>query len=243
MSEIEGRTVVITGAASGIGRALALGFVADGARVVGGDRDAAGLDRLRESGVIVQTTDVSVDADVRGLVERATAETGRLDVLFNNAGYGSRTRIENLADDEFEKMMAVHTFGTLYGLRAAIPMMRAQGYGRVINTLSRGAEAVAPGGSAYGAAKAAMFALTRVAAEEVADADILVNGLIPGPTNTAIWGRDMPALQAPEVVYPTAHFLATLPADGPRGKVFWDLKEYALFAPKNQETLRALRRS
>jgi hypothetical protein len=64
--------------------------------------------------------------------------------------------------------------------------------------------------------------------------DILVNGLIPGPTNTAIWGRDMPQLQSPDVVYPTARMLATLPEGGPSGRVFWDEKVYPLMDPENR---------
>ncbi len=111
--------------------------------------------------------------------------------------------------------------------------MRAQGYGRIVNTLSRAAEVAASKGSAYSAAKAALWALTRTAAKETADTDILVNGLIPGPTNTAIWGRDMPHMQGPEVSYPTALMLATLPADGPRGEVFWNEKPYPLMDPAN----------
>ena len=79
-----------------------------------------------------------------------------------------------------------------------------------------------------GSAKAGLWAATRSAARECADTDILVNGLIPGPTNTAIWGRDMPQLQAPEAVYPTARMLASLPAGGPSGQVFWDEKPYPL---------------
>ena len=127
----------------------------------------------------------------------------------------------------------MHLFGCANGMRAAIPVMRAQSYGRIINTVSRNAEADVPGTSAYAAAKAGMWAASRVAAREVDDADILINMLIPGPTNTAIWGRDMPKLQAPAVTYPTAKMLATLPADGPTGTVFWDEKAYPLFHPDN----------
>ena len=233
MSAIEGRTVVITGAGSGIGKALAEGFLRDGARVVAADIDPSGLESLQRDGAHVLRTDVASDDAVRAMLARAVDETGRLDVLFNNAGIGSRTRVEDLAPDEFERMLRIHLFGTVYGMRAAIPVMRAQGYGRIVNTISRGAEAARPGNAAYGAAKAGMYVVTRSAAEEVADADILINALIPGPTNTAIWGRDMPQLQKPEVVYPTALFLATLPAGGPRGRVFWNEKEYTLFHPDN----------
>lgn len=154
-------------------------------------------------------------------------------MLFNNAGYGQARRIEDLESDEFEHLVRVHVFGTVYGMRAAIPIMRGQNHGRIVNTLSRAAELCRAGSGAYSAAKAALWAVTRVAAEETRDADVLVNGLIPGPTNTAIWGRDMPHLQPPEAVWPTARMLATLPRGGPTGQVFWNEKPYALMDPAN----------
>jgi len=162
------------------------------------------------------------------LAHDALARFGRIDVLFNNAGLGWRRRIDGIPPGDFEQMIAVHLFGTYHGLRAVLPAMRAQGHGRVINTLSRGAEAQAPGWAAYAAAKAGMLALTRVAAAECAGADILVNGMIPGPTRTGMMHGDN--LQAPEAVVPGARWLATLPAGGPTGKVYWNMKEYRLFA-------------
>lgn len=233
MTELEGRTVVVTGAASGIGRALAEGFLRGGARVVAADVQASGLVPLREKGALIQHTDVRLREQVEALIERARSETGRVDALFNNAGIGDRGRIEELAPGQLERMIEIHLYGTIWGMRAAIPVMRAQNYGRIVNTLSRAAEISAPGSGAYSAAKAGMWAATRAAAAETADADILVNGLIPGPTNTAIWGRDMPRLQPPEVVYPTARMLATLPAGGPTGQVFWNEKPYPLMDPAN----------
>jgi len=230
---LSGRTIVITGAGSGIGRAFAEGFLEEGARVVAADIRTEGLAELESLGALTQKTDVSSREQVDALIERAIAKTGRIDVLFNNAGYGSRTRIEDLDPGEFERMIEVHVFGTVHGLRAALPHMRAAGYGRIINTLSRAAEISGPGDSAYSSAKAAIWALTRGAANETADVDILVNGLIPGPTNTGIWGRDMPKLQPPSVVYPTARMLATLPADGPSGQVFWDELPYPLMDSGN----------
>jgi NAD(P)-dependent dehydrogenase (short-subunit alcohol dehydrogenase family) len=231
---LKGQTVVITGAGSGIGRAFALGFLTDGARVVAGDIRPDGLAELRERGAITQQTDVSIRGEVEALIVRARDETGRIDALFNNAGYGSRKKISDLDEGEFERMIAVHLYGAVYGMRYVIPIMREQGRGRIINTLSRAAEVSGPGDSAYSAAKAAIWATTRSAARECRDVDILVNGLIPGPTNTGIWGRDMPQMQSPDVVYPTARMLATLPPGGPSGRVFWDEREYPLMDPSNE---------
>jgi NAD(P)-dependent dehydrogenase (short-subunit alcohol dehydrogenase family) len=232
-SGIEGRTVVITGAASGLGRAWAEGFLRDGARVVAADIRDEGLAALAEAGALTRVTDVRSREQVRDLVEQATRETGRLDALFNNAGFGSRTAVAELAEGEFERMIEVHLYGTLYGMRFAIPVMREQGRGRIVNTLSRAAEVCGGLDSAYSAAKAGIWAATRCAARECAQSDILINGLIPGPTNTGIWGRDMPQLQPPEVSYPTARMLATLPAGGPTGRVFWNEREYPLMDPAN----------
>jgi len=119
-------------------------------------------------------------------------------------------------------------------VRAALPVMRAQGYGRIINTLSRGAESKTAGWSSYGSAKAAMFTLTRVASTEAADggADILVNGMVPGPTQSGMMKGE--GLQTPEAVYPGARWLATLPADGPTGQVFWNMKPYQMFQERTQ---------
>ena len=105
--------------------------------------------------------------------------------------------------------------------------MRRQGRGRIINTVSRGAEAQASGWSAYGSAKAALFALTRIAAAEAADAGILINGMIPGPTRSGMMTG--PNLHESEAVYPGALWLATLPSGGPTGEIFWNRKPYALF--------------
>ena len=124
-------------------------------------------------------------------------------------------------------MCALHLFGAICAMRAALPIMRAAGYGRVINTISRGAEADRD--VAYAAAKSALWAAGRGAARETADTDILVNSLIPGPTNTPIWGRDMSHLQPASAVYPTVRLMATLPAGGASGQAYFWEKRYPLF--------------
>ncbi len=227
MTTIEGKTVVITGAGSGIGFACAEGFLADGARVLGVDNKADRLEALASKGALTMTADVSDDAAMRAMVGKAVEETGRIDVLFNNAGMGSGKRIEDFSDGEFEHFMAVHVFGAVYAMRAAVPHMRRQKYGRIISTVSRGAESTR--GAAYNAAKAALWSVSRCLAHEVAEDNILVNALIPGPTNTRIFGKDMPHLQSAEKVYPTVRMMATFDEGGPSGKVFFWEKEYPMF--------------
>jgi len=229
MGELDGKTVVITGAASGIGLACAEGFLGDGARVLGADINQEGLKGLEAKGAMTMAVDVADRTQVNAMVQGAVDKTGRIDVLMNNAGYAIFTRVEDYDEGEYERMIAVHVFGAIYGMHAAIPHMRRQKHGRIINMISRGAEAAVAGLSAYSSAKAALWAVTRCTALEVADTDILVNAMIPGPTDTAIWPRPRPELQKPSAVYPTAKMLATLPQGDASGKVFWDKKQYPLF--------------
>lgn len=229
---IRGRVVIVTGAASGIGRALATNFTRDGALVVAVDRNSDGLDIMRadcQGHIDTLVGDVTDAAVLETAVARALTRHGRVDVLVNNAGFGLRRSIRDLAEGEFESVYAVHVLGGLYGIRAVSHVMASQGYGRIVSVISRAAEACQPGNAAYASAKAALWAVSRVAAAELVEQGILVNCLIPGMTNTAIWGRARPELQSPDRVYPTALALATLPAEGPSGRAFWDLAEYPLF--------------
>ena len=231
---IEGKTIVITGAANGIGRAWAEMFTAEGAKVIACDKDEEKLQELTKMEVTTVVADVSKSKEVEGLIHSAIKETGKIDALFNNAGMGFGYKLEDSPDGGFEHHVAVHLFGTVYGMKYAIPYMREQGYGRIINTISRNAETDVPTTSAYAAAKAGIWSASRVAAKEVAETDILINMLIPGPTNTKIWGKEMSHLQDPEETYPTAKMLALLEKGGQSGKVFWDEKEYPMFSEENE---------
>lgn len=224
-------TVVITGAGSGIGQALSRGFLNDGVNLVAVDRYGEGLKSLAAQGAKTAIVDVSDPAQVQGMVDLALEAFGRLDVLINNAAVGFKTLISDDEPDQFEGVIRINLFGPYYGLRSAMRVMRRQGFGRIINLLSRAAEGSGPGLYAYGCSKAALFALTRYAAKEIGpEEDILINGLIPGITKTGM----MPEGQDPSAVYSTARMLATLPAGGPTGRVFWDQKEYFLFQPENE---------
>ena len=227
----EDQTILITGAASGLGRAWAEGFSADGATIIAADINGDGLVEVPAAHRL--TVDVRNAAQVKQMIADCVKLTSRIDVLFNNAGTGFNKRLENSADGDFEQHVAVHLFAMVNAMRAAIPHMRAQNFGRIVNTISRNAEYDAIGTSAYSAAKAGMWAASRVAAAELKDTNILVNMLIPGPTRTAIWGKDMPQFQEPAVSYPTAKMLASLADDGPSGKVYWNETEYPLFREGN----------
>ncbi|MFX1280542.1 MAG: SDR family NAD(P)-dependent oxidoreductase [Promethearchaeota archaeon] len=222
-------TVCITGAASGIGHAISKGFLEDGAKVLAVDINSKGLDTLEEKGAIIKLVDVTDYKQVESMVRTAVDKTGRLDVLFNNAGVARVRDIHEFKDDEYEYVIRVNLFGPVYGIRSAIPVMRAQNFGRIINLVSRAAEAGNNGMAPYNSSKAALWSITRSAAVENLDYDILVNGMIPGPTKSGM----MPQGQDPKVVYPSAKWMATLPSGGPTGKVFWNQKEYDMFNKEN----------
>ena len=230
---LKDKTILITGAASGLGKAWSKKFSEEGARVFACDINEEGLTELKDLGIDTQVIDVSSAAHVQSFIESAITDTGKIDVLFNNAGMGFGYKLDSFPDGAFEHHVSVHLFGTVYGMRYALPVMQRQGYGQIINTISRNAETNAEGTSAYSAAKAAIWSATRVAAKENIDHNILINMIIPGPTNTNIWGKDMPHLQSPEDTYPTAKLLACLEEGGPTGKVYWDEKEYPMFNQEN----------
>jgi len=230
---LKDKTILITGAASGLGKAWSEKFSEEGARVFACDINEEGLTELKDLGIDTQVIDVSSASHVQSFVESAITDTGKIDVLFNNAGMGFGYKLDSFPDGAFEHHVSVHLFGTVYGMRYALPVMQRQGYGRIINTISRNAETNVEGTSAYSAAKAAIWSATRVAAKENIDHNILINMIIPGPTNTNIWGKDMPHLQSPEDTYPTARLLACLEEGGPTGKVYWNEKEYPMFNQEN----------
>jgi len=227
--KLSSMTVCLTGASSGIGHAIGLGFLKDGAKVVAVDINSEGLDILEKKGAITEIMDVMDFSQVQSMVKIAINETGRLDVLFNNAGIARIRNIHEFKDDEYEQVIRVNLFGPVYGIRAVIPVMRSQNFGRIINLVSRAAEVGDNGNSAYNSSKAALWSITRSAAVENIDYDILINGMIPGPTKTKMNPRG----QDPSVVYPSARWMATLPSGGPTGKVFWNQKEYVMFSKEN----------
>ena len=231
---IKDKTILITGAANGIGRAWAENFHKEGAKVFACDVQIDKLSELEERGINTFIADVSDPKAVKSFIHLALEKTGSVDVLFNNAGMGFGHKIDSFPDGSFEHHVAVHLFGTIYGMRYALPIMQDQGHGRIINTISRNAETNVQRTSAYAASKAGIWSASRVAANENRHQDILINMIIPGPTNTNIWGKDMPHLQKPENTFPTAKLLASMEMGGPTGKVYWDEKEYPMFNEENE---------
>ncbi len=191
--QLEGKVAVITGAASGIGAATARLFVAQGASVVLADiQDGRGEKMAEELGTkaTYQHTDVTNEDEIRGAVERAVEKFGRLDIMFNNAGRGhAEGLIEDLSAPMFHEIVDLLLGGVMFGMKHAVPVMKAQKSGSIINTASVAGLGVGYGGTMYSACKAAIIHVTRVIANEVGEENIRVNAIAPGAIPTAIFGR------------------------------------------------------
>jgi NAD(P)-dependent dehydrogenase (short-subunit alcohol dehydrogenase family) len=189
---LKGKVALITGAARGIGRASVERFVAEGARVLAADiDDEAGraLARAQGESVRYEHADVASEAEVQKAVQACVAAFGRLDCLFNNAGFGApRGALETLDLAEYDRMMAVLLRGVFAGFKHAIPVMRAQGGGVILSTASIAGLEAGFGPHVYSAAKAGVIQLTRTAAQELGPYNIRVNCLCPGGIATAIFG-------------------------------------------------------
>jgi NAD(P)-dependent dehydrogenase (short-subunit alcohol dehydrogenase family) len=193
MGRLDGKRAVITGAASGIGAATARLFVAEGARVVLADVDAARGDKLAADlgdRAAFVATDVSREADVDRAVAACVAAFGGLDVMFNNAGVpGSIGGIEEIDVAGWDHTLGVHLRGVFLGIRAAARVMRPQGHGSIINTSSVAGFRANFAGHDYSAAKAAIRQLTVTTANELGEHGVRVNAVCPGAVATAIFGR------------------------------------------------------
>lgn len=178
--DFSGRTVVVTGAARGVGRALGEHFHNAGAAVYLVDFDAAEVEKAaREIGAVGLVADVSETHQVNAVVERVIDDTGRIDVLVNNAGILRDAILWKLTDEDYEAVMAVHAGGTFRFTRAAVPHFREQGAGRIINVTSYTGLRGNPGQSNYAMAKAGIIGFTKTAAKELARFGITVNAISP----------------------------------------------------------------
>lgn len=186
------RIAVITGAAQGLGYAIAEAFLAEGASVVIGDINAEAaysaaerLDAGADARAIGVACDVTKEEDVARLVAAAVERYGRLDIMVNNAGIARDASMRKMPVADFELIIDVHLKGTWLGTRAAAAQMREQGSGGVVVNMSSISGKVGnPGQTNYSAAKAGIVGLTKAAAKELGFAGIRVNALQPGLIRT-----------------------------------------------------------
>jgi NAD(P)-dependent dehydrogenase (short-subunit alcohol dehydrogenase family) len=179
MPRLPHQSAIITGGASGMGEATVRRFVDEGARVVIADVQDAKGHRLADTlgcAAVYEHVDVAEEADIRRAVERALAEFGRLDVMFNNAGFGGAVRpIEDTTVEDYDRTMNVLLRGVFLGMKHAAPVMKRQGSGCIISTASVAGLGGGRGPHIYSAAKAAIINLTRSVAIELAEHNVRVN--------------------------------------------------------------------
>ncbi len=193
MGTLNGKSIIVTGAAGAIGGATAAVLAREGARLLLVDVQAEGLaareHELKSAGseVAVQKADVSNSAEVKAFVDAAVARYGRVDGLFNNAGIeGHIANTWEYDEEEFDRVTRVNVNGVFLGMRHVLPLMIAQGSGAIVNTASIGSERGLAGACTYNASKHAVVGLTRTAAAEAGPKGIRVNCVMPGVIDTPL---------------------------------------------------------
>ncbi|WP_327295928.1 MULTISPECIES: SDR family oxidoreductase [unclassified Streptomyces] len=200
MSGIEGKVVAITGASSGIGEATALLLAERGAKIVLGARRPERLEalaaRIEKAGgeAAWARTDVTRHEDLSGLVTLARDRYGKLDVLVSNAGIGLISRLDDLRVEDWEEMIDVNLKGVLYGIAAALPVFREQGFGHFVNTVSTAGLRIVPLQSVYAGTKNAVRTISEGLRQEAGDS-LRVTVVSPGAVRTDFAERMDPAVK------------------------------------------------
>jgi NAD(P)-dependent dehydrogenase (short-subunit alcohol dehydrogenase family) len=192
-TRLDGKRAVVTGGAQGFGHAIATRLKAEGAEVCIWDHDKALMDKVVAEfgggvrGVQVDVTDLnSIDA----AVTESTANGGRIDILVNNAGIaGPSAKVWEYPVDEWRQVIEIDLNGVFYCCRAVVPVMRTQGYGRIVNIASIAGKEGNPNAAPYSAAKAGVIGLTKSLGKELADTNILVNCVTPAAAKTRIFDQ------------------------------------------------------
>jgi len=213
-----GRTAVITGASKGLGKAMALALAAEGAKIALISRDLEKLELVAAEIAAAGGEAASFAADVTGedqvrAIERAVLERfGKVNILINNAGVNVRKPVEEFTLTEWRSVMDTNVTAAFLLCRSFVPVMKGQGYGRILNLTSIMSHVSLPHRIAYATSKTALLGMTRTLALELAGEAITVNGISPGPFGTEM---NKPLMENPET---NAQFVASIPL-GRWGKV------------------------
>ena len=201
--DIEGRVVLVTGASAGIGLAVARLLARSGARLALNARSRDKLEQLSRElpGSAVFPADISDESAVREMVDHVQLRFGRLDVLINNAGRGMYCSLESMNTGEYRKLLDLNLVGPLVAMQSAVPIMRKQGGGTIVNISSGTALMYAPGLSGYSATKRALSGLSLTARGELASENINVSVVYPYVTKSDFyrnWVSDGNRIEAAE---------------------------------------------
>jgi len=194
MMQLKGRSAVVTGSTSGIGRAIAEAYAREGANVMlNGFGDAAEIERLRsglarDHGVKVEYhgADMGRPAEIREMIGRAESAFGAIDILVNNAGIQHVAPLVEFPEDKWDAIIAVNLSAAFHATKAALPGMKRRRSGRIINIASTHGLVASPNKSAYVAAKHGIVGLTKAIAVELAEEDIRTNAICPGFVHTPL---------------------------------------------------------
>ncbi|MEQ8763018.1 MAG: SDR family NAD(P)-dependent oxidoreductase [Planctomycetota bacterium] len=193
--KLSGRVALITGAASGIGRAVASVFAGEGAQVILADLDSPGAEKavaeLKALGADAWATalDVTSEASWMSVIDRVLEACEKLDILVGSAGIADEASITELSLEQWRRVHSVNLDGAFIGLKTTLPVMRRAGRGVVIHVASLSGLKPAPGAAAYCSSKAALIRLTEVAAAECRDSRIRINAVAPGGVKTPMWQK------------------------------------------------------
>ncbi|WP_123026506.1 SDR family oxidoreductase [Mycolicibacterium stellerae] len=203
--DFTGRSAIVTGAARGIGLAIARHFHAAGATVFMVDLDHQALtEAASEIGAIAVAADITLSADADAVVSTAVNHSGRVDILINNAGILRDRVLWKLTDDDWDQVLAVHAGGTFRLTRACVPHFRAQHYGRIVNVTSYTGLHGNRGQANYATAKAGIVGFTKTAAKELAHFGVTVNAISPNAATRMT--ASIPADQIADVTGPIPRF-------------------------------------